>query len=117
MAQAGRYLGEIVAGRPVRPEAHDAIAGLTALGIRTLLLTGDSAAVAERWRARLGIAEVEADLLPEDKLARVAALVAGGRVVAMVGDGVNDAPALTAPVSASPWARAPTSPRRAPTSC
>lgn len=95
VAQAGRYLGQIVLADRVRPEAHDAIAGLTALGIRTLLLTGDSAAVADAVARQIGIAEVEAGLLPEHKLARVAALVAGGRVVAMVGDGINDAPALS----------------------
>jgi hypothetical protein len=63
--------------------------------LRTILLTGDTKAVAVAVARSLGIGEVEADLLPEDKLARIKELVARGRVVAMLGDGINDAPALT----------------------
>jgi len=66
------------------------------MGIRTILLTGDTQAVAEAVASGLGIREVEADLLPEDKLQRVNGLLAARRTVAMVGDGINDAPALTA---------------------
>ena len=64
------------------------------MGIRSVLLTGDTRAVAEMVARALGISEVEADLMPEKKLARIKSLVASGRIVAMVGDGVNDAPAL-----------------------
>jgi P-type Cu+ transporter len=66
------------------------------MGIRTILLTGDTRAVAMAVARTLGIAEVEAELLPEAKLARIEQLVAGGRITAMLGDGINDAPALTA---------------------
>jgi cation transport ATPase len=69
---------------------------LAALGLRTILLTGDSQPVAKNVADHLGIAEYEADLLPEDKHRKVAALVAAGRIVSMLGDGINDAPALTA---------------------
>ena len=68
--------------------------GLHRRGIRTILLTGDNRPVAEAIARDLGIKEVEANLLPEQKVARVRELVAAGRTVAMVGDGVNDAPAL-----------------------
>jgi P-type E1-E2 ATPase len=80
----------------VRPEAKRAVAELGRLGIRTILLTGDTRPVAEAVARELGIREVEADLLPEAKLERINALVSAGRTVAMVGDGVNDAPALAA---------------------
>ncbi len=96
VAADGRFLGDIVVADPIRPEAKQAMASLRSLGIRTLLLTGDTRTVANRVAADLGIADVQAEMLPEDKLARVKELVASGRLVAMVGDGVNDAPALTA---------------------
>jgi Cd2+/Zn2+-exporting ATPase/Cu+-exporting ATPase len=64
------------------------------MGIKTVLLTGDTRAVAEVIARELGISEVAADLLPDDKRQRVRDLVAQGRTVAMVGDGINDAPAL-----------------------
>ena len=64
------------------------------MGIRSVLLTGDAKPVAEMVARPLGISEVEAELLPEMKLARIKRLVAGRHIVAMVGDGINDAPAL-----------------------
>jgi Cd2+/Zn2+-exporting ATPase/Cu+-exporting ATPase len=63
--------------------------------MRTILLTGDTGLVAEAVARKLGITEVYADLLPEQKMARIKTLVDQGRVVAMLGDGINDAPALT----------------------
>ncbi len=94
VARDGRLLGSIEVADTVRPEARRAIATLDAMGIRTLLLTGDNRTVASAVADELGLKHVEAELLPEDKLARISALVKEGRTVAMVGDGVNDAPAL-----------------------
>ena len=94
VARDGRLLGAILIADTVRPEARRAIEALDRMGIRSVLLTGDTRPVAEMVARELGITEVEADLLPEMKLARIKSLVAGGRIVAMVGDGINDAPAL-----------------------
>ena len=94
VARDGILLGSIDVADTVRPEAKRAIAALDAMGIRTLLLTGDNQTVASAVANELGLKHVEAGLLPEDKLARISALVEQGRTVAMVGDGVNDAPAL-----------------------
>ena len=96
VAADGRYLGEIIVADTIRPEARKAIDALHGLKVRTLLLTGDTAAVGRSVAKELGIDEVISDMLPEDKLTKVRELVAGGHAVAMVGDGVNDAPALTA---------------------
>src|SRR6266550_325411 len=96
VARDGRLLGAVAIADTVRPEGQRAVAALGRLGIRTILLTGDTRPVAEAVARSVGIREVEADLLPEDKLERIKALLAAGRTVAMVGDGVNDAPALTA---------------------
>lgn len=92
----GRYAGDILVADSLRPEAPEAIRALHALGIRAVVLTGDTRLVAEAVGRTLGIDEVVADMLPEDKLSRIRALVASGECVAMVGDGVNDAPALSA---------------------
>ena len=94
VARDGRFLGAIAIADTVRPEARRAIEALDRMGIRSVLLTGDTKPVSERVAHELGISEVEADLLPEMKLARIKSLVASGRIVAMVGDGINDAPAL-----------------------
>jgi P-type E1-E2 ATPase len=96
VAAEGRFLGQIVVADSLRPEARPALAALHALGIRTLLMSGDNRAVAAEVARDLGIGAAEGEMMPEDKLTRVKALVAEGRVIAMVGDGVNDAPALTA---------------------
>jgi Cd2+/Zn2+-exporting ATPase/Cu+-exporting ATPase len=95
VARDGRVLGAIVVADAVRAEARAAVDALHRMGIRTILLTGDTQAVAADVAAQLGIGEVDASLLPQDKLERVKRLVAAGRMVAMLGDGINDAPALT----------------------
>jgi heavy metal translocating P-type ATPase len=94
VAQAGAFLGAIVIADSVRPEAREAVAAIQAMGIETDLLTGDAKRVAEGVADQLGITEVAAELLPEDKRQYVQHRVARGRTLAMVGDGVNDAPAL-----------------------
>jgi heavy metal translocating P-type ATPase len=94
VARAGTLLGAVVIADTVRPEARQAIDAIHAMGIKTILLTGDAQAVANVVAREMGITEVGADLLPEDKLERIKSLMASGRKVAMVGDGVNDAPAL-----------------------
>jgi Cd2+/Zn2+-exporting ATPase/Cu+-exporting ATPase len=94
VARNGKLLGAVVIADTVRPEAARSIKSIQAMGIKTILLTGDAQAVAQVIARHLGISEVAADLLPEDKRIRVKGLVAEGRIVAMVGDGINDAPAL-----------------------
>jgi Cu+-exporting ATPase len=81
---------------PVKPTTAEALAALRAEGLRIVMLTGDARATAERVAAELGIAEVVAEVLPEDKAEVVRRLTREGRTVAMAGDGVNDAPALAA---------------------
>ncbi|CAM5186788.1 Cu+-exporting ATPase OS=Castellaniella defragrans OX=75697 GN=HNR28_002364 PE=3 SV=1 [Castellaniella defragrans] len=94
VARSGRLLGVITVTDPARPEAQAAMAAIHALGMQTVLLTGDARSVAESVAARLGIRNVKAGLLPEDKRAVVQRLVDSGHQVAMIGDGINDAPAL-----------------------
>jgi heavy metal translocating P-type ATPase len=94
VARSGRLLGAIRIADVLRPEAAQAVQALRAMGIRTSLLTGDATAIASSIAARLGVDEFQGELLPEQKVARVRELKGQGRSVAMVGDGVNDAPAL-----------------------
>lgn len=94
VAQDGRLLGSIIVADTVRPEARRAIAALHGMGLKTVLMTGDTHRVASAVGDKLGIERIEAELLPDQKLRWVRDLVAQGRVVAMVGDGINDAPAL-----------------------
>jgi Cu2+-exporting ATPase len=90
----GRVAGAIAIADEVRPESKEAVDALHARGIRVAMITGDSQAVADSVARRLGIDEVAAQVLPADKASAVKRFQEGGRKVAMVGDGVNDAPAL-----------------------
>jgi len=90
----GALAGAVALADVVRPESAEAIRRLKAMGIEPIMLTGDSRAVAERIAADVGITRIFAEVRPAEKAAIVAQVRAEGRVVAMVGDGVNDAPAL-----------------------
>jgi Cu2+-exporting ATPase len=90
----GRVVGALAIEDEIRTESAEAVAELHRLGLRVAMITGDSQAVADSVGRRLGIDEVAAEVLPADKAAAVARFQADGRKVAMVGDGVNDAPAL-----------------------
>ena len=89
-------LGLLAFGDTVKPSAGQAVARLHRLGVKTVMLTGDNAGSAQAVATELGISEVHAEVLPADKAAVVQALRARGERVAMVGDGLNDAPALAA---------------------
>jgi heavy metal translocating P-type ATPase len=94
VASEGRVLGAIRIADVLRSEAAAAVAEMKNLGLRVILLTGDRKEIAEATAKELGVDEVASELLPDQKLERVRQLRAEGRKVAMVGDGVNDAPAL-----------------------
>ena len=99
LAEAGptpRLVGLVAFADPAKPAAAAAVASLQRLGIRTVMLTGDSQGAAQAIATALGIDEVASNILPQDKAAAVTRLREGGQVVAMVGDGINDAPALAA---------------------
>jgi heavy metal translocating P-type ATPase len=89
-----RFLGTLVIADRLRPEAKEAIRSLKSMQLRTVLLTGDSKGVAENVGAELGVDEIASELLPEQKLEYVVRLTKSSHIVAMVGDGINDAPAL-----------------------
>jgi Cu+-exporting ATPase len=92
----GRAAGVLAIADPVKATTPAALKELTAAGIRVVMLTGDNRTTANAIARRLGLTEVEADVLPDQKAEVVAKLKKEGRVVAMAGDGVNDAPALAA---------------------
>jgi len=94
VAADGRLAGLVGVADPIKPSTQEALELLRAAGLRIVMLTGDSRATAEAVARRLGITEVEAEVLPEQKIAVIKRLQAEGRKVAMAGDGVNDAPAL-----------------------
>jgi Cu+-exporting ATPase len=96
VAVDGRAAGVIAIADPIKPSARDALATLRDDGLRVVMLTGDNVTTARAVAKRLGIDEVEAGVLPERKSEVVQRLRGEGRIVAMVGDGVNDAPALAA---------------------
>ncbi len=90
----GRLLGAFAVEDQIRPESKEAVTELHKLGIRVAMITGDAKAVADSVARRIGIDEVAAEVLPADKASAVKRFQQGGKKVAMVGDGVNDAPAL-----------------------
>ena len=92
----GKLAGALGIADAVKPTTPQALAALRAAGLRIVMLTGDNRTTALTIAEQLGITEVEADVLPDKKAEVVAKLKAQGRVVAMAGDGVNDAPALAA---------------------
>jgi Cu2+-exporting ATPase len=99
LVRIGRHGAAVIVGSvaledSVRPEARAAVTELQRRGVKVVMITGDARQVAESVGTDLGIDEVMAEVLPEDKDAKVGELQARGLVVAMVGDGVNDAPAL-----------------------
>ena len=94
VTRGGHLLGSLRVADLLRPEAKRAIQDLKSMGLKTILLTGDSRGVAETVGKGLGVDEISAELLPEQKLQRVEDLLSKGRKVVMVGDGINDAPAL-----------------------
>jgi Cu+-exporting ATPase len=96
LAVNGKLAGVIAVADPVKPTTPEALKTLVASGIRVVMLTGDNRTTALAVAKRLGISEVEAEVLPDQKSAVIEKLRREGRVVAMAGDGVNDAPALAA---------------------
>ena len=90
----GEVLGAVSAEDEIRPESIEAVQQLHEMGVRVAMITGDAQAVADSVARRIGIDEVAAQVLPADKADAVKRFQAGGKRVAMVGDGVNDAPAL-----------------------
>lgn len=90
----GELLGAFAVEDEIRPESHEAVRELHRLGIQVAMITGDAKTVADSVAQRIGIDEVAAEVLPADKASAVKRFQAGGKRVAMVGDGVNDAPAL-----------------------
>ncbi len=94
VAEGMRCVGVIALSDVLRPEARDMVSRLSAMHTRTVLLTGDNQKAADYFARQAGISEVRAQLLPEEKVGNIEALRVSGRKVCMIGDGVNDAPAL-----------------------
>ena len=96
VAQEGRFLGIIGVSDTVKDTSYEAINAWEKMGVRVIMLTGDNRRTAEAVRQKLGISEVVAEVLPQDKEKKVSELKRQGHKVAMIGDGINDAPALAA---------------------
>ena len=96
VAWDGETRGRVLLADAVRPEAREAVRRLHAAGVRTVLVSGDTLEAARAVAAQVGIERVEAPRRPDEKIAAIRAAAATGKVVAMVGDGINDAPALAA---------------------
>jgi Cu+-exporting ATPase len=96
IAVDGKLAGLFAIADPIKPSTPDALKALAAEGIKVIMLTGDNRTTANAVARKLGIADIEAEVLPDQKSAVVAKLQKAGRIVAMAGDGVNDAPALAA---------------------
>lgn len=96
VAQEGRFLGIIGVSDTVKATSYEAINAWEKMGVRVIMLTGDNHRTAEAVRQKLGISEVVAEVLPQDKEKKVSELKRQGHKVAMIGDGINDAPALAA---------------------
>ncbi|MDI1481076.1 heavy metal translocating P-type ATPase [Polyangium sp. y55x31] len=94
VARGGRVLGLVGVADPIKSSAKEALAALREEGLAIVMLTGDSRTTAEAVARELGITEIEAEVLPDQKSAIVERLTKSGKIVAMAGDGVNDAPAL-----------------------
>ncbi len=94
VAHDSRICGMLLLADEVREESKNAVADLKRMGIKTIMLTGDNEAAARTVGRDVGVDQIYAELLPQDKVAKIEELVASGRRVAMVGDGINDAPAL-----------------------
>src|ERR1700716_2986445 len=96
IAVDGKLAGLFAIADPIKPSTPDALRALAAEGVKVIMLTGDNRTTANAVARKLGITDVEAEVLPDQKIAVVSKLQKAGRIVAMAGDGVNDAPALAA---------------------
>jgi len=114
VAVDGRVAGLLGVADPIKESTPEALRLLRVSGVGVVMLTGDSRATGQAVARKLGITEIEAEVLPEQKIAVIKRMQAEGKIVAMAGDGVNDAPALAQAHVGIAMAPAPTWPWRAP---